>query len=52
MTILPRIVLVSAALFTGAALYVTFVEHPVRLGMTDAATLVQWQPSYERALPL
>lgn len=52
MTILPRIVLVSAALFTGAALYVTFVEHPVRLGMTDAAMLAQWQPSYERALPL
>jgi hypothetical protein len=52
MAMLPLIALVSAALFTGAALYITFVEHPVRLGMSDAAMLAQWQPSYKRALPL
>ena len=44
--------LVLATLFTGAALYISFVEHPVRLGLGDAASLAQWQPSYKRALPI
>ncbi|HEX8586290.1 MAG TPA: DUF1772 domain-containing protein [Allosphingosinicella sp.] len=44
--------LVAATLFTGAALYISLVEHPARLGLEDRPLLAQWQPSYKRALPL
>jgi hypothetical protein len=40
--------LVTAALFTGAALYVSFVEHPARMLLDDEAALAQWKPSYSR----
>lgn len=44
--------LVFAALFTGAAGYITLVEHPARLGLEDAPLLAQWQSSYSRALAI
>ena len=40
--------LAAAALFTGAAAYVSFVEHPARLGLADAPLLAQWKPAYKR----
>ena len=48
----PLAALVLATLFTGAALYISLVEHPARLGLPDAPLLEQWQPSYKRALPI
>jgi hypothetical protein len=40
--------LVAAALFTGAAFYVSAVEHPARMELDDAALLAEWKPSYKR----
>jgi len=40
--------LMLAAIFSGAALYVSFVEHPARRLLDDAAALAEWQPSYKR----
>ena len=46
------IALVASTLFAGAALYITLVEHPARMGLEDGPRLAQWQPSYKRALPI
>jgi hypothetical protein len=40
--------LITAALFSGAAFYVGFVEHPARSLLDDRAQLAQWKPAYER----
>jgi hypothetical protein len=51
--VLPALIaLVFATLFAGAALYISLVEHPARLGLEDMPLLAQWQPSYKRALPI
>ena len=44
--------LTAAALFTGAAMYISIAEHPARLGLSDREALAQWKPSYKAAVPM
>ena len=39
----------SGALFAGAALYVSLVEHPARLSCGTRIAATEWAPSYKRA---
>ena len=43
-----QLALIAAALFTGAALYVSACEQPARLHLEDGALLTQWKPAYKR----
>ncbi len=47
--ILEILATLAAALFAGAALYITLVEHPARLTLLPATAVAQWRPSYRRA---
>jgi hypothetical protein len=39
----------ACTLFTGAAVYITAVEHPARLSCGTQIAFTQWAPSYRRA---
>ena len=43
-----QLALVAAALFTGAALYVSLCEQPARLLLDDRSLLAEWKPAYKR----
>jgi len=43
---------VSAGLFAGAALYVSLVEHPARVGLGPRAAVHEFAPSYRRGAAL
>lgn len=46
--VLEFIALLCAGLFAGAAIYVTFVEHPARLEGGREVAVAQFRPSYRR----
>jgi hypothetical protein len=46
--IIGSLALAAAGAFTGASVYVNFVEQPARLALSDDALIKEWEPSDHR----
>ena len=46
------VAVLGCTLFTGAAIYITLVEHPARLACGTELAATEFVPSYRRAIPM
>lgn len=51
MAALALLAVLSAAMFAGGALYISFVEHPARMRAGPAVAIAQFRQMYPRAAP-
>ncbi|HEV3486780.1 MAG TPA: DUF1772 domain-containing protein [Vicinamibacterales bacterium] len=49
MALIELVAVLACTLFTGASIYINFVEHPARLSCGTEIAATQWAPSYKRA---
>jgi Domain of unknown function (DUF1772) len=49
LAIVEFLAVLSCTVFAGAAMYITLVEHPARMGCDTKTAAIVWAPSYKRA---